>query len=233
MDMDYERFVRFVKLTASIPGDVAGHAIASTLQTLGVRLTDDTARAVTEKLPPELAPYLAATGDGAGFTAPGPHVRAVMNALRRTVGDDTWADVAAELGPEASPLLAPVDGMPAQEFVARVGSHRLTDAVLETLAERVTGDDVERLVAGLPIELRAPLRRGKPDRDTPAQRLTVEQFVARIGERAGDNIADDIGDVVTVTRGAFGVLRDALPEKDFYDIVSQLPLDYSVLLPRP
>jgi uncharacterized protein (DUF2267 family) len=191
-------------------------------------LTPPTAQRVAEKLAPELAPFMDPAAD-AGTFPPENHVRAVMNALRRTVGDDLWADVVAELPAELGTRLAPVDGLAAQEFVARVGSARATDAVLETLAQRVSGDAVEALIGALPIELRAPLRRGKPDRDTRAERLTIEEFAERIAQRAGTTVDEAVADA----RAVFAVLRQALKEGDFYNLVSQLPLDYSVLLPRP
>lgn len=236
--MDHDRFVRFVKLSASIPGDEAERVIGSTLQALAERLTKDEATELAAQLPEDLVPYVAANVHGQAFdadelllraAAPEGQIRAVMNALRRAVGDDEWSNVAAELGPDYGSLLAPVDGLAAHEFVARVGSSLATEAVLETLAERVSGDAVEDLISQLPIELRAPLRRGKPDRDTRAERMTIEAFAERVARRAGTTVDE----AVAHARVVFAVLHDALHEGDFYNLIAQLPLDYSVLLPRP
>ena len=60
-----------------------------------------------------------------------------------------------------------VEIVPADRFLAQVaertddldGARRATDAVLETLAERIAGGEVRDLMARLPIELHGPLQR--------------------------------------------------------------------------
>ncbi len=252
--MDHDRFVRFVKLSASVPGDAAEQAIEATLPTLAERLSKERSAAIVERLPEELVPCMAAGVSGQQFGAdefilrvalPEPQVRAVLHALRRAVGDDVWSEIAAELPPDFGSLLAPVDGIGAADFVARVarrtgldgagagdndGARKAVDAVLETLAERVAGDQIDELIGQLPVEFRAPLRRAKPHRDTPSKRMTIEQFVDAIAQREGATTTDE---AVAHARGVLAVLHEALRESDFYNLVSQLPLDYSVLLPRP
>ena len=76
----------------------------------------------------------------------------MFGALGRTVGEDEIDDMAAELPKDFAPLVAEakrrfVHLLPAEEFYARVaewagvdadGARRASDAVLTTLAERIS-----------------------------------------------------------------------------------------------
>ena len=213
--MDYERFLRFVKLEASLPADEAQRAIEGTLALVAARLPMDLALQLAATLPEELVPFM----NGQIGPADPLVTQAVMGALRLAAGDDLWSAVAAELGPD------PV----ATYFVNHIGSQPAAEAVLQTLAERVSGDAVADIVAHLPVELRAALVRGKPDRDAPTVRMTAEEFVARIAERAA--LSHD--EAVAAARAGFAGLHEALAERPVYEVLSQLPIDSAVLLPRP
>ncbi len=92
------------------------------------------------------------------------HARAVFAALGRALDADAVAHLAASLPQTFEPLVAEaqqrfLDIMPADEFWRRVGqrlgldlaaARRITEAVLETLAERIAAGEVEDLVARLP-----------------------------------------------------------------------------------
>jgi uncharacterized protein (DUF2267 family) len=106
------------------------------------------------------------------------HARAVFIALGRVVSHQELEDMAAELPTDFLPLIAPAEAeadrldpdevVPAEEFVSRVAdrsgldedhARRATEAVLEALAERIAGGEVDDLVAQLPADLRPALER--------------------------------------------------------------------------
>ena len=186
--LDREAFIDVVATAAHLNAEGAERATRAVLQTLGERIARGEARDLAARLPAEVAPWIATTSPAEGFdvdefvrrvaqregvdepTAYG-HVRAVLDALARAVGPDELADVAAELSKDYAALLPRgpyVEIVPADRFLARVaeltddldGARRATDAVLETLAERIAGGEVRDLMARLPIELHGPLQRG-------------------------------------------------------------------------
>src|SRR3954454_18677093 len=184
------------------------------LQTLAERIDRGEARALAARLPPELAPWVATTTPAERFdvdelvrrvaqregvdepTAYG-HVRAVFDALARAVGPDELADMAAQLSKDYAALLprgAYIEVVPADSFLAQVaeradvdleGARRATDAVLETLAERIAGGEVRDLMARLPIELHDPLRRGSERNGGRAQPMAAGGFLGLLAPRGG------------------------------------------------
>jgi uncharacterized protein (DUF2267 family) len=173
------------------------------------------------------------------------HARAVFAALARAVGPREVADMTSELGKGYAPLLAGTDdaGEPepallAEEFVRRVadragigedGARRAVEAVLETLGERISGGEVEDLVACLPEEFHEPLRRGNELSNGAARRMSLDAFVRRIAEREG--VTPD--EAREQARAVFATLREAVPEHEFDDVVAQLPRDYAAVTARP
>jgi uncharacterized protein (DUF2267 family) len=169
------------------------------------------------------------------------HARAVFFALGKTVSDDEIADIAEELPQDFEPLIAEAqrrfyDVMPAEEFLARVaertgldfdGARRATEAVLEVLAERIAGGEVDDLIPRLPLALHDPLRRGRAASGGSARRMTLEEFLERIAEREG---VDPFG-ASEHARAVFATLREAVGDDEFFDVTVQLPPDYGVLLP--
>ena len=118
------------------------------------------------------------------------HARAVFSALGRALSPKAVADVAAVLPQTFDPLVAEaqnrvLDIMPADEFWSRIGqrigvgdtaARQVTDAVLETLAERIASGQVEDLIAQLDPLLHPPLRRGVSSTAPGARRMPLEGF---------------------------------------------------------
>lgn len=174
------------------------------------------------------------------------HVRAVFAALGRTVSVAELNDTASELPKEFEPLLAAAQPPPAEqpdrptpmtadEFVERVGrrgaldrnaARRAAEAVLEALADRITGGQVDDLAAQLPEALHPPLQRGKDQSNAAARPLSLDEFVAGIAEREGAPPAQ----AYEHARAVCATLREALSEKEFSDTAAQLPDDYRALL---
>jgi len=107
-------------------------------------------------------------------------------------------------------------------------ARRITDAVLETLAERISGGEVYDLQAVLPIALHAPLDRGVA-RSRQARRLSLEEFLERIGTRLGVTSLQARRHVEAV----FGALRDTLPAEEWLDVLAELPGEYASVGARP
>ena len=253
--MDDESFVTTVQQAAGIGRERAEQAIRATLTTLAERIARGEARDLAEQLPPKVAPWLATDGDAQGFdvdeflrriaeregtdvpTAER-HTRAVFVALGRAVSRDELDDLAAELPRSYAPLLPAgptVDVVSVDTFLQsvadRVGlweddARRATDAVLETLAERIAGGEVDDLIARLPVELHEPLRRGRERTGGKASRMSLEEFEVRVAEREGGDVAN----VRNHVRAVLTTLRDAIGEDDFSDIRVQLPREYDAVL---
>jgi uncharacterized protein (DUF2267 family) len=253
--MDHEAFIDVVRAAAALDRDGAERATRATLQTLAERIDRGEARALATGLPPELAPWVATTTSAERFDvdelvrrvaqregvdepiAYG-HIRAVFDALARAVGPHELADVAAQLPKDYAALLPRgvyVEVVPADRFLAQVaeradvdleGARRATDAVLETLAERIAGGEVRDLMARLPIELHDPLRRGSDRNGGRAQRMSAERFMQRIAEREGVTpaVARQHG------RAVFAALRDAVGDDERFDVTVQLPPDLAAEL---
>lgn len=170
------------------------------------------------------------------------HARAVFYALGRAVSADEIADVAAELPQDFEPLVAEaqrryLEILPAEEFLGRVadrtgldgdGARRATEAVLETLAERIAGGEVDDIISRMPVQLHQPLKRGKAKSHGAARRMSLDDFLRRVAEREGvpPEQAREHASVVSAT------LRTAIGDDEFHDITAQLPYDYLVLLAR-
>jgi uncharacterized protein (DUF2267 family) len=171
------------------------------------------------------------------------HAHAVFEALGRVVSEDEIDDMAAQLPSDFEPLVAEarhrfVDMMSPDEFRRRVaaragldadGSRRATDAVLVTLAERISGGEVEDLIGRLPLELHAPLREGDALSHGAARRMSLDDFVRRIAEREGVTPAE----ARWHARAVFVTLREAVGEREFLDVSAELPLEYTAVAARP
>jgi uncharacterized protein (DUF2267 family) len=169
--------------------------------------------------------------------------KAVFYALGRRVPKHEIDDLVAELPQDFGALIAEAEGrffsvMPAEEFVGRVaeragldadGARLATDAVLETLAERIAAGEVDDLIAVLPDELHAPLRRGRQAGGETARRMSLEQFVSRVAEREAVS-PDEAREHV---RAVFATLREAIPHKEFLDVTAQLPHEYAAVAAHP
>jgi uncharacterized protein (DUF2267 family) len=179
--------------------------------------------------------------------------RAVLGALWLAVGPDEFADMRSELPKDFEPLLddalrdvppppvlsqpAPADAMSYEDFVDRVAeragidrerAQRATDAVLEELAIRITGGQVEDLERLLAPELRPALERGRGRSGGAAKPLTLDTFLAEIARREGV----DRGQATTQARAVLMTLREAVGEKEWHDTTAQLPDEYRLLWRR-
>jgi uncharacterized protein (DUF2267 family) len=183
--------------------------------------------------------------EGVGTGEAQAHARAVLATLRRHVSPKEVADVAAELPRDFGPLLDELEGrfaraLPYEEFVSRVAdrertdpdaARRTTEAVLETLAERIAGGEVDDLVARLPVELHPPLRRGREHSGGTAQKMPLDVFLRRVAEREGPGVTP--AEAREHTRAVFDTLREAIATEDLLDITVQLPAEYAAVGARP
>jgi uncharacterized protein (DUF2267 family) len=175
------------------------------------------------------------------------HVRAVLDALQRFVPERELNHMESELSKDYLTLTAPmvktgragVPGMaeplPVEEFLRRVAdraatdvatARRVTDAVLETLGERIAHGEVEDLAAELAPEFRAPLELGDSESHGRPERMPLDEFLRRIAEREG--VAPDVAP--DHTRAVFLTLREAVPEEEISDLLAQLPSEYEPVL---
>jgi uncharacterized protein (DUF2267 family) len=173
------------------------------------------------------------------------HVRAVFAALARLVRRPEMSHLLAELPGDYAALLGDaasrgrVPGAPEvlayEQFLQRVADRtalfpeqagEVAAAVLEVLAERIAGGEADDLAQYLPEELRAALKRGKARTRGKAQRMSLDEFVRRVAEREGvdDTQAFEHAGAVLQT------LRDSVPDKEFSDLLHQLPRAYQVAL---
>jgi uncharacterized protein (DUF2267 family) len=185
-----------------------------------------------------------AAREGVDLETAARHARAVFWALGRQVGADEAADLAAELPQDFAPLVAEATGRffktaDAETFVAKVAqrarlsdpldARRIADAVLESLAERISGGEVDDLIAVLPLELRAPLQRGRARSGDTATRLSLDGFLKRVAGRLGVTPLDARRYVEAV----FVTLRETIPEPEFLDVTAELPYEYASVGARP
>jgi uncharacterized protein (DUF2267 family) len=179
--------------------------------------------------------------EGVDPAAAADHVRAVFVALGVAVAPGELRDMAAQLPRGFEPLLdaAGVGRRQAHaqgpddvvERVARIAAvdrdvaQRATEAVLETLAVKVSAGEVEDLGRELPPELHPPLERGMAE-SREAKPMSADEFIAEVSDRAGVDLdmAEDMA------RAVFAALREVITGKEFSDLAAQLSQDYGRLL---
>jgi uncharacterized protein (DUF2267 family) len=252
--MDYERFITIVEQGAGIGREEAVRAAQATLQTLAERIDRGEARDLADELPAELAPWIATTTPPEGFdldefvrrvaeregvdeATAERHARVVFDAMGRAISPKELFEMLAELPVEYAPMLPRgpyVDVISAERFWRRVAeragaddetARRATDAVLETLAERIAGGEVQDLIDHLPIPLHPPLRRGREHSGGKALRMSLDEFLDRVMEREGV----DSERAIDHTRAVLATLREAVGD-EFLDVRVQLPADYEPVL---
>jgi uncharacterized protein (DUF2267 family) len=255
--MDHERFITIVEQSAGVDREQAERAARATLQTLAERITAGEARDLAAQLPPELAPALNTTGEAEPFdleellrrvaqrigvdrATAERSVRATFDALGQAITGSELADLAAQLPRDFAPLLPAgpdVDVLPAEAFVRRVAERAgedveharvATEAVLETLAERIAAGEVDDLEDRLAVELRAPLDRGVARSGDEARRMSLDEFLRRVAEREGVTPLHAREDA----RAVLATLREAVGEREFLDVAVQLPQEYAPVLAR-
>jgi uncharacterized protein (DUF2267 family) len=174
------------------------------------------------------------------------HARAVFFALGDALSSEAVAQLAASLPATFDPLVAEaqrryLDIMPADQYYGRVaqrlgvddGAARLiTDAVLETLAERIAAGQVAVLIAELDPVLHVPLRRGMPD-TPPPKRMPLEEFLRQVAAREGV-ARDEAGlyeEIARHARAVFATLAEAVDDKEWLDVMVELPDEYRAIVP--
>ncbi|MFE5189937.1 DUF2267 domain-containing protein [Streptomyces sp. NPDC056628] len=96
----------------------------------------------------------------------------------------------------------------------------LTRATLETLAHRLSAGEARDLITELPEGLAESVRRGATGR---IERFGHQDSVRRVAERT--MLKEEEAD--RGVRTVLAVLREAISEKEFNDLMSQLGTDFS------
>jgi uncharacterized protein (DUF2267 family) len=176
--------------------------------------------------------------------------RAVFSALFHAVGPEEFHDMRSELPKDFDPVLddalrdagvivteptEPQPGMSFDEFIEDVAdradvdreqAQRIAEVVLEVLAIRLTGGQVEDLEARLPPELHPAMERGLSQSGTTARTLSALEFAREVARRL--DISSD--DAEAHARAVFTTLRVCVGEKEFRDTIAQLPDDFRGLI---
>jgi len=177
------------------------------------------------------------------------HARAVFFALGDALSPRAVAHLAGSLPRTFEPLVAEaqhryLDIMPADQFWGRVmqrldideaAARQITDAILETLAERIAAGQVEDLIAQLDPLLHPPLRRGLSSAGPDARQMPLEEFLQRVARREGFD-ADEAQlaeEVSRQARAVFATLAEAVSTEEWLDVIVELPDDYRGLIPTP
>lgn len=110
----------------------------------------------------------------------------------------------------------------AAKLNSREEAERATRATLETIKERIVGNEGKDLASQLPKELGQYLR-GREGED--GQHFSFEEFIKRVSEKEGV-------DQTTATnhaRAIFSVLQDAVTPGEFADVRANFSDDYAEL----
>jgi uncharacterized protein (DUF2267 family) len=249
--MNHDRFTAIVRQYAETPDDAtAGAATRAVFETLSERLMAGLIKTIRAYLPGEIAKDLSltrphrsvgadeflrrvATRAGTDANTAERYTGAVFVALSRALEPEFFRALLGELstdyGPLTAPARRPVDHL--AEFRRRVADRTgldeeralvITEAVLETLAERVDGGEVDGLINELPPELRPALERGRQHAAGLDRTMSLGEFLTLVADRAGVTL-----DQARAYAGAvLATLHDAVTEKQFRDLVAELPRSY-------
>ena len=102
----------------------------------------------------------------------------------------------------------------------------LIRATLETLADHMAGNAPAKLAAQLPQEIGEFITNHKSGEAAEGERFDVEEFVRRVGARAG------IGEANTASLYASSVLaivQDAVSREEFDKVRGTFPAEYNTL----
>jgi uncharacterized protein (DUF2267 family) len=167
------------------------------------------------------------------------HVRAVFQMLGFAVAPGELRDMASQLPKDFEDLLEAAGvgrrrAMTHDDVVGRVAellntdretARRATEAVLQTLAVRISSGEAEDLEAELPGDLHDALERGLAE-SRAAKKMSEPEFLARVAELEGTGPEE----AERHAHAVFQALREVLSPKEFSDMASQLSQDYAVLL---
>jgi uncharacterized protein (DUF2267 family) len=252
--MEYNTYVSLVQEALGSDRETAERATRSVLSVLGERLGADEGLVYVQYLPPELGTWLHTSGGAQSFDAgeflravaereetdPATaerHVIAVLAALARAIPNREYDHLIARLSKDYAPLLpkGPISPtMSTRTFLDRIATRAgidatdaepVAEAVLETLAERIASGEAYDLTTRLPVRVHTALKRGVAQADATTRRMTPNEFLRRVAERAGvtEERARDY------TRAVFATVREATRE-EFLDVTVQLPDGYRDLL---
>ena len=117
-----------------------------------------------------------------------------------------------------------------QEFLGQVQNRarlaafddaaKATRATLETLAERLYGNEADHIASQLPEEIAIFLKGGNKK-----TKYTVNEFFQKVSEKEGVELPE----AVFHTRVVIDVLKDAVSKGEFDHVRDQLPADYNRL----
>lgn len=168
------------------------------------------------------------------------HARIVFRALSRVAPAYELDDLVDELPHEFEPLVGDVARQIADrppeistlsEFIERVErrsdldrvqAERASEVVLETLAERLAGGEVDDLEEALPGQFREALERGRYHVHGKPRRMSLDEFVDRVARKEEVSFDEAFSHVEAV----FRTLTEALPPREVRDILHELPRGY-------
>jgi uncharacterized protein (DUF2267 family) len=167
------------------------------------------------------------------------HSRAIFQVLGYAVAPGELRDMAAQLPRELEDWVEAAgvgrrQALTQDDFVGRVAevlatdretARRATEAVLQTLSERISPGEVDDLEDELPGDLHGALERGLIE-SRAARKMSEQEFVARVAELEGTSPDD----AERHAHAVFQVLREALSNREFSDVAAQLSEDYAPLL---
>lgn len=108
------------------------------------------------------------------------------------------------------------------QLPSRDDADRATYATLETLGERLTGDEAKDLAAQLPPELaRYTLSTGRGTGES----FPIDEFFRRVSNRERVNLSD----ATLHANAVMNVLQEVVSPGEINDIRSQLPSEYNRL----
>jgi uncharacterized protein (DUF2267 family) len=197
---DLREFLRRVAEREGVPQELAARHARAVFVALGVALSADELHDLASELPNDFGDLLAIAIDAHAFAA--------ARVTPSISAEDFYDRVARRAG------------------LDRDGARSTTDAVLEALAIRVSGGEVDDLEGQLPPELGAPLERGKAESRERAEKLSLDDFLDLIARREGSTRAE----AREHARAVLATLREAITEKEWRDVRAQLPREYSQLL---
>jgi uncharacterized protein (DUF2267 family) len=167
------------------------------------------------------------------------HVRAVFQMLGFAVAPGELRDMASQLPKDFEDLLEAAGvgrrrAIAQDDVIGRVAelmstdretARRATEAVVQTLAMRISAGEVDDLEAELPADLHDALQRGLAE-SRAARKMSEAEFLAHVAELAGTGLEE----AERHAHAVFQALREALSPKEFSDMASQLSQDYAPLL---
>jgi uncharacterized protein (DUF2267 family) len=114
----------------------------------------------------------------------------------------------------------------AAQLDSRQAAEQATRATLETVAERIVGNEASQLAAQLPAELGQYLRGHEGENGHP---FSLQEFYQRVSQKAGiEPVA-----APTQARAVFTVLNLAVSPGEFADVKANFSDDYNDLFEVP